>query len=223
MVDLFSHWFLCSETFLFPIRVASGYQDGRTAQCVEHWGVLLLSPTCVWSSVTLAERSAKMIVMFITCSYVISIYFLSNSWSQGCWSLSQVSQGKRQGTPSTGCQSVTGLTHKDRQPFTLIPTDNSNHQSAKPHACLWIVGGSWNESTQRKGSRLDSNPGSFHCEVTLLTTVARLLLPQVFTHMYKTNTSLCDFHFPLPLLFFLLQKFLPMVHVCDRFHTLICF
>lgn len=135
MVDFFSHWFPCSETFPFPIRGISGWKD---------------------SSMRGALRCA------ITEPHVFLV--LSNN-------------------------------------NTLIPTDNSNHQLAKLHACLWIVGGSWNESAQRKGSRLDSNPGPFHCEVTLLTTVARLLLPQVFTHIYKTNTSLCDFYFPSLLCF----------------------
>ncbi|MDF4321764.1 hypothetical protein P3377_24610, partial [Vibrio parahaemolyticus] len=45
---------------------------------------------------------------------------------EGRWSLSQLTLGERQGTPWTGHQTITGLTHRDRQPFTLTftPTDN---------------------------------------------------------------------------------------------------
>merc|ERR1712035_199013 len=38
------------------------------------------------------------------------------------WSLSQLTLGKRQGTPWTSHQFIAGLTHRDRQPFT--PTGN---------------------------------------------------------------------------------------------------
>lgn len=195
MVDFFSHWFLCSETFLFPIRGISGWKDssmrGALRCAITEPHVFLVLSNTGWT-----QCKDDCYVYYMQLSYIhpFSIQFMISG-------VLEPISGHRQGTPSTGCQSVTGLTHKDTQPFTLIPTDNSNHQLAKPHACLWIVGGSWNESAQRKGSRLDSNPGPFHWEVTLLTTVARLLLPQVFTHIYKTNTSLCDFYFPSLLCF----------------------
>lgn len=72
-----------------------------------------------------------------------------------------------------GCQSVTGLTLRDRQPFY-----------GQRHACLWTVGE--RQSTQRehtqtrrghkqkstnKHPRLDLNPGPSHCEVTVLNTI----------------------------------------------------
>ena len=37
--------------------------------------------------------------------------------------------GERQGTPWTGHQTITGLTHRDRQPFTLTFTPTANLES----------------------------------------------------------------------------------------------
>lgn len=48
----------------------------------------------------------------------------------------QLSSGKRQGTPWTGRQSITGPTYKDKQPCTLTftPMDNfSCHQLTEPN------------------------------------------------------------------------------------------
>lgn len=72
--------------------------------------------------------------MLITLTYLgsgwstvlfLSIHFLPLNWLLN-WSLSQLSQSKRQGTPWKGHQSVTGLTYSDRQPFTpaFTPTGN---------------------------------------------------------------------------------------------------
>lgn len=55
------------------------------------------------------------------------IYSLSfTAGSQGSWSLSQLSLGKRQGTRRTGRQFSPGLTYRDNQPqgITFTPTGN---------------------------------------------------------------------------------------------------
>lgn len=49
----------------------------------------------------------------------IHLFCLSHSGSQWVWSLFQLSQGERWGTPCTGCQSVAELSYRDRQQFTF--------------------------------------------------------------------------------------------------------
>ena len=65
----------------------------------------------------------------------------------GCWSLSQLSLWETQGTPWTGRQTISGLTHK--QPFTLTFTPTGNLESIINLTCMSLDCGRKPEYSQR--------------------------------------------------------------------------
>ena len=71
--------------------------------------------------------------IFYTIYYIYTILY---GWSRGSWNKSQLTLGKRQGTPWTSCQSNTGLTYN-------IETDNHSHLQAieRPinRTCMLLV------------------------------------------------------------------------------------
>ena len=55
--------------------------------------------------------------------------------------------GRRRGTPWTGRQTITGLTHRDRQPFTLTFTPTGNLESTINLTCMSLDCGRKSENT----------------------------------------------------------------------------
>lgn len=95
--------------------------------------------------------------------WVISMMFhpsifscLSFSGSRESWNRSQLPSGKRQGTPWTGYQAVTGLTYRHRQPSAPMSYLEFPINLLSPlTSCLWTMGGSRN--TRREPSKHGQN------------------------------------------------------------------
>lgn len=95
------------------------------------------------------------------------IYNFSSQGLQGGWRLSQLASVERRGTLWTGHQSITDLTRRDEQPFTLTGTTNSESTISVKRMCSDYgrkLEGSPRENTQRLWENMmGPNWSSPHC------------------------------------------------------------
>lgn len=89
-------------------------------------------------------------IIFIYSSIPLSISYnhLSLRVMGGC-SRSRVTLGERRGAPWTDRQSITGLTHGGKQPFTLTFTPMGNFESPINLTCMSLVCGRKLEHTEK--------------------------------------------------------------------------
>jgi len=103
----------------------------------KNWFIILIKQESCLQPVRLSDHICPCWTLLlwrqnIFISTFIHFHFcnhLSCWWSRGGWSLSQLTLGERQGIPWTGHQAITGLTRRDRQPFTLTFSRMDNLES----------------------------------------------------------------------------------------------
>ncbi len=97
-------------------------------------------------------------------------HYLLPSGGEGSWSWSHLTLGKRQGTPLTGHQLITGLTHRAKQLFTLTFTSTGNLGCKLTIMSLDCGNPCRHATCKSHTKRPGSNTKPSCCEATVLTT-----------------------------------------------------
>lgn len=128
----------CTQGFAGTLPASSSLK--KQCPCFKKWIQHINAKTC--SSSTGHLRMESKASQYSQTSSIL--FCLSDSGSQGGLSLSPLSQGKRQGRLQTGCQSVAGLTYRDRPSFTHMASLKSPFNLTP---CM-SLGGSWNSRSK---------------------------------------------------------------------------